>query len=103
MHSRQADIGKAHDRFLAPVTAQNDLVAAQECAVCDLFAAAEAPRPRDPPVRELARDVVVFIKNGDIVFALVEVDVLLCRDVFGHVLVHVQMIRRKVCQYRNVR
>ena len=83
--------------------AQDDGIPAQERAVRDFLAAAEEPRPRCRLFRELARDVVVLVENGDVALALVEIDILLRRDVLVHILVHIQMVRRKVRHHRDVR
>ena len=103
VHPRQTDVRDLHDRFLASVMAQDDGISAKECAVRDLFAAAEEPRPRCCLFRELARDVVVLVENGDVALVLMEIDILLRRDVLVHILVHIQMVRRKVRHHRDVR
>ena len=103
VHPRQTNVRDLHDRFLASVMAQDDTIPAQERAVRDLFAAAEEPRPRCRLFRELARDVVVFVENSDVALVLIEIDILLRRDVLVHILVHIQMVRRKVRHHRDVR
>ena len=100
---RQANIRNAHDLFLMSVMTQNDRVTAQKRAVRDRFAAAEKARVRLGLFRKRARDVVILIKDGDVVLALVEIDILLRRDVLVHILVHIQMVRRKVGHHRDVR
>ena len=83
--------------------AQDDGISAKECAVRDLFAAAEEPHPRGYLFRKRARDVVVFVENSDVALVLMEIDILLRRDVLVHILVHIQMVRRKVRHHRDVR
>ena len=103
VHPRQTDVRDLHDRFLASVMAQGDGISAKERTVRDLFAAAEEPRPRGCLFRKRARDVVVFVENSDVALVLMEIDILLRRDVLVHILVHIQMVRRKVRHHRDVR
>ena len=83
--------------------AQDDSISAQERAVRDLLAAAEEPHPRGYLFRKRARDVVVLVENSDVALVLMEIDILLRRDVLVHILVHIQMVRRKVRHHRDVR
>ena len=103
VHPRQTDVRDLHDRFLASVMAQDNGISAKECAVRDLFAAAEEPHPRGYLFRKRARNVVVFVENSDVALVLMEIDILLRRDVLIHILVHIQMVRRKVRHHRDVR
>ena len=53
--------------------------------------------------RKRARDVVILIKDGDVVRTLMEIDVLLRRNILCHIAVHIEVVRRKVGHHRDVR